>query len=218
MHADKRTTAASVEADNSMSTKRSIRKRLEDFISSDRGQRFFNFAYSIGAAIVILGALFMILHMPGGGTLLTIGMGTEVIMFLLAAFDRPSAQNAGTDGNRTHCATDAPRIATTCVDNAELNEAMQGVMSEMARLKEITAALNTVGELQLKNATSQLGSIESSNHDMAAMNRLLNDVTEQSRRYCDETMKMTENMARLNSIYERMIAAMSSGDSNTSNK
>ena len=132
-----------------MSTKRSIRKRLEDFISSDRGQRFFNFAYSIGAAIVILGALFMILHMPGGGTLLTIGMGTEVIMFLLAAFDRPSAQNAGTDGNHTHCATDAPRIAAAGVDNAELNEAMQGVMSEMARLKEITAALNTVGELQL---------------------------------------------------------------------
>ena len=59
------------------------------FISSEKGQRFFNFAYSIGAAIVIWGALFKILHLPGGNTLLSIGMGTEVLMFVLTAFDRP---------------------------------------------------------------------------------------------------------------------------------
>lgn len=53
------------------------------------GQRLFNFAYSIGAAIVILGALFKILHLSGGNTLLCIGMGTEVLMFILTAFDRP---------------------------------------------------------------------------------------------------------------------------------
>ena len=53
------------------------------------GQRLFNFAYSIGAAIVIWGALFKILHLPGGNTLLCIGMGTEVLMFILTAFDRP---------------------------------------------------------------------------------------------------------------------------------
>ena len=59
------------------------------FISSEKGQRFFNFAYSIGAAIVIWGALFKILHLPGGNMLLSIGMGTEVLMFVLTAFDRP---------------------------------------------------------------------------------------------------------------------------------
>ncbi len=65
------------------------RRGLGHFISSEKGQRFFNFAYSIGAAIVIWGALFKILHLPGGNTLLSIGMGTEVFMFLLTAFDRP---------------------------------------------------------------------------------------------------------------------------------
>lgn len=65
------------------------RNRISRFISSDDGQRFFNFAYSIGAAIVIWGALFKILHLPGGNTLLSIGMGTEVLMFILTAFDRP---------------------------------------------------------------------------------------------------------------------------------
>ncbi len=62
---------------------------VERFVSSENGQRFFNFAYSIGAAVVIWGALFKILHLPLGNTLLSIGMGTEVLMFILTAFDRP---------------------------------------------------------------------------------------------------------------------------------
>ena len=39
---------------------------VERFLSGENGQRFFNIAYSIGAAIVILGALFKILHLRGG--------------------------------------------------------------------------------------------------------------------------------------------------------
>lgn len=62
---------------------------IERFLHGEKGQRFFNFAYSIGAAIVIWGALFKILHLPGGSLLLCIGMGTEIAMFLLTAFDRP---------------------------------------------------------------------------------------------------------------------------------
>ncbi len=68
---------------------RRYKNSVERFLSGEKGQRFFNFAYSIGAAIVIWGALFKILHLPGGNTLLSIGMGTEVLMFVLTAFDRP---------------------------------------------------------------------------------------------------------------------------------
>ena len=65
---------------------------VERFLSNESGQRFFNAAYSLGAAVVILGALFKILHLSGGNEMLCIGMGTEVLMFLLTAFDRPEAQ------------------------------------------------------------------------------------------------------------------------------
>ena len=68
------------------------KKKAGRFLKSDSGQRFFNFAYSIGAAIVILGALFKILHMPAGNYLLSIGMGTEVLMFVLTAFDKPEKE------------------------------------------------------------------------------------------------------------------------------
>ena len=68
------------------------KKKAGRFLKSDSGQRFFNFAYSIGAAIVILGALFKILHMPAGNLLLSVGMGTEVLMFVLTAFDKPEKE------------------------------------------------------------------------------------------------------------------------------
>lgn len=48
-----------------------------------------NYAYSWGASIVILGALFKLTHLPGGNFMLFIGMGTEVVVFFLSAFDRP---------------------------------------------------------------------------------------------------------------------------------
>lgn len=70
---------------------------IERFLHGQKGQRFFNFAYSIGAAIVIWGALFKILHLPGGSTLLCIGMGTEIAMFILTAFDRPPKDYAWED-------------------------------------------------------------------------------------------------------------------------
>lgn len=57
------------------------------------GQTFLNYAYSWGAAVVILGALFKLTHLPGGNLMLFLGMGTEAIVFFLAAFDRPFDKN-----------------------------------------------------------------------------------------------------------------------------
>lgn len=63
--------------------------RLQHWMDSVPGQTFLNYAYSWGAAIVILGALFKLTHLPGGNFMLFLGMGTEAVVFFLAAFDRP---------------------------------------------------------------------------------------------------------------------------------
>jgi gliding motility-associated protein GldL len=53
------------------------------------GQTFLNYAYSWGASIVVLGALFKLTHLPGANIMLFLGMGTEVLVFFISAFDRP---------------------------------------------------------------------------------------------------------------------------------
>lgn len=67
--------------------------RLQHWMDSVPGQTFLNYAYSWGASIVILGALFKLTHLKGGDFMLFIGMGTEVVVFFLSAFDRPFDKN-----------------------------------------------------------------------------------------------------------------------------
>ena len=76
-----------------MPSKINIVTRLQHWMDSVPGQTFLNYAYSWGASIVILGALFKLTHLPGGNLMLFLGMGTEAIVFFLAAFDRPFDKN-----------------------------------------------------------------------------------------------------------------------------
>jgi hypothetical protein len=68
--------------------------RLQKWMDSVPGQTFLNYAYSWGAAIVILGTLFKLTHIKGADLMLFIGMGTEVFVFFISAFDRPFDKTA----------------------------------------------------------------------------------------------------------------------------
>ena len=57
------------------------------------GKRFKNFMsklYGWGAAVVIMGALFKIIHLPGADLMLIIGLTTEAVIFFISAFESPS--------------------------------------------------------------------------------------------------------------------------------
>ena len=62
---------------------------LQKWMDSVPGQTFLNYAYSWGASVFILGTLFKLTHLPGANIMLFAGMGTEVFVFFLSAFDRP---------------------------------------------------------------------------------------------------------------------------------
>jgi gliding motility-associated protein GldL len=70
---------------------RRYKNRVEMFLSSDKGKRLLNFCYSWGASVVILGALFKILHLSYGNTMLTVGMVTEFLVFFVFGFERPNS-------------------------------------------------------------------------------------------------------------------------------
>ena len=67
-----------------MATKKNIIVRLQDWMDSVQGQSFLNYAYSWGAAIVILGTLFKLTHISGADIMLFVGMGTEVFVFIIS--------------------------------------------------------------------------------------------------------------------------------------
>lgn len=265
-------------------SKYNIVYRLQKWMDSVPGQTFLNYAYSWGASVVILGTLFKLTHLPGANFFLFLGMGTEVFVFFISAFDRPfdkttdgmnldnhmkteeeleaaSASatviggNGGTiiiggtggsggDGQaRAAGASEAPAPSATTVDteaiaavsqsvatmsgvsgvsgapafsglpqvNPELEEATANYVDELKRLTEMLSkvaeqserlardseemenlnrtltGICKVYELQLKSASSQIGTID--------------DINAQTRH-------MAEQIAELNKIYTRMIEAM----------
>ena len=99
--------------------------RLQKWLDSVPGQTFMNYAYSWGASIVILGTLFKLTHLPGANFMLFLGMGTEVVVFFIAAFDRPFDKTAdgmelpthvGEEGEETEVASaEGPAAAAAVV-------------------------------------------------------------------------------------------------------
>ena len=62
------------------------------FLASERGKRALNFCYSWGASIVIIGALFKLLHLPYGNQILFVAMTVEALVFFISAFEHPSSE------------------------------------------------------------------------------------------------------------------------------
>lgn len=87
--------------------------RLQRWLDSVPGQTFLNYAYSWGASIVILGTLFKLTHLPGANIMLYLGMGTEVIVFFISAFDRPF--------DKTSIGKEIPTHVTDDDDNPDMD-------------------------------------------------------------------------------------------------
>lgn len=83
-------------------SKYNIIYRLQKWLDSVPGQTFMNYAYSWGASIVILATLFKLTHLPGADVMLFVGMGTEVVVFFISAFDRPFDKTAEGRNLPTH--------------------------------------------------------------------------------------------------------------------
>ena len=59
------------------------------YLASEKGKRVLNFCYSWGASIVIIGALFKLLHLPYGNQILFVAMTVEALVFFISAFEKP---------------------------------------------------------------------------------------------------------------------------------
>ena len=208
-------------------SKLNIIYKLQKWMDSVAGQTFLNYAYSWGAAIVILGTLFKLTYLPYANIFLYLGMGTEVFVFFLSAFDRPFDKTADGMELKTHSdiAADEPSSASATtvpslsgaassspsgsVPSSEsisvsgdinipqwhapqipegLDEQIAGYTAELENLNRTLTSISRVYEMQLKSASTQIGTIDSIN---------------------EQTRHMATQIAELNRIYARMIEAMS---------
>lgn len=199
------------------------RNVVERFLSGDNGQRFFNIAYSLGAAIVILGALFKILHLSGGDTLLSIGMGTEVIMFILTAFDRPPREpdwehiltghhHAATEENATAAATVATHVQTPAYAATQQQAtpaapaAPQGHGTVMAGTGVQATGVQASTGVQVTTGPQTAFPAEVS----AQVEQSIKTIGDTLDGYIEQMTALNRNISGLNTIYEVQLRSVSS--------
>ncbi|MCQ2256983.1 MAG: gliding motility protein GldL [Bacteroidaceae bacterium] len=101
---------------------------IQRFLRTKAGQTALNYAYSWGASVVILGALFKITHMEGADIMLFLGMGTEVVVFFLAGFEPQESM-------------DQRELAEEEIENAQIRASVNaGYVAGGTPLSEETAA------------------------------------------------------------------------------
>lgn len=231
--------------------------RLQKWLDSVPGQTFLNYAYSWGASVVILGALFKLTHLEGANLMLYIGMGTEVVVFFLSGFDRPfdktadgkdlpvhapeydedgniivegesgntnppiEVGNAGgqiivngqTDGQPIVIGGQAgPAVAPAPALGTEVAEATGNYVEQIQKLTDV---LNQVAE-QSTRLTRDSEEMENLNRTLTGISRVyeiqLKNASQQINtidKINEQTNHLAEQIQELNRIYARMIEAMS---------
>ena len=184
--------------------------RLQKWMDSVPGQTFLNYAYSWGASVVILGALFKITHVPGANFWLFLGMGTEVFVFFISAFDRPFDKTADGRDLPTHYVEETETVdapmgqAAGGVEHAPQSVQMQPVQGVVP----VQVGAMPPLEDQQAMADAQGAYVE----ELKKLVETLGKVNEQSARLATDSEEM-ENLNRtltgISRVYEMQLKSAS---------
>lgn len=192
--------------------------RLQRWLDSVPGQTFLNYAYSWGASIVILGTLFKLTHLPGANLMLYIGMGTEVIVFFISAFDRPFDKTAIGKDLPTH--VNDEEVDDEDMQAAEEFEAVQPVPAGAAVPPGMVAYVGPVAgqpasaEGQVAASGTAEEGVQPSGQPVvagqavpgwvAAQQQVSPEMEEATSNYVDELKKLTETLAKVSEQSARL--------------
>ena len=158
---------------------------------SKASKRFMNMAYGLGAAIVIVGALFKIIHFEigplTGNVMLTIGLVTEAIIFALSAFEPVD--------DELDWALVYPELAGGQAMGKEGKEKPEGLLSK--KLDELLKDAQIDGELMASLGNS-IKNFEGAAKNMSSTV----DSIEASKKYGEELSLAAAQMESLNSLYK----------------
>lgn len=198
--------------------------RLQKWMDSVPGQTFLNYAYSWGASIVILGTLFKLTHLPGANLMLFFGMGTEVVVFFLSAFDRPFDKTADGMDLPSHVTkehlegTDVNAEQPTKIRVAAVQQppAVGVQQQQAAAVRQPVAGVQQPTVVVSANASTPTGAVSAAHtHANAQTTPAANtaqgsplladiEVVEATSRYIDELNKLTETLEKVSQQSARL--------------
>ena len=193
-------------------SKYNIIYRLQKWLDSVPGQTFLNYAYSWGASIVILGTLFKLTHLPGANLMLYLGMGTEVVVFFISAFDRPFDKTAIGKDLPTHVEDEEAENVETADDAVGQGVAggavVQGggtvIIGGTGGLNSVPAAAEGSGAVAAMAGGAVLAAGGESPAWLQQQQQITPELEEATGNYVDELKKLTEMLGKVADQSERL--------------
>ena len=182
---------------------RRYKNRIEMFLSSDMGKRVLNFCYSWGASIVIIGAMFKLLHLPYGNQILFVAMTVEALVFFISAFERPLNEYHWEEVFpvlKSKNPMDRPDIAGAGMPNADENHATGGININLGATanSDVTGEPGNldVSEDDTKTLSESIKKLSGAAEQISKMAEL----TEATQKYLEQLSNMSENMERFSLV------------------
>ena len=193
--------------------------RLQKWMDSVPGQTFLNYAYSWGASVVILGTLFKLTHLPGANLMLFAGMGTEVFVFFLSAFDRPFDKTADGRDIPTHVTEEYLETGKISYqENGEGAVAQQPVVNSITTESSVSGAAvggvsggtvvvgQPIGDAHVVQPIGGVSqqSVAASTAWVGGQQNVTPEMAEAQSNYVDELKKLVETLEKVNEQSTRL--------------
>ena len=186
-----------------MAKTKGIIRRIQSFMDSPKGRTYTNYIYSWGAAIVILGTLFKLTHIPGANLMLFVGMGAEVIVFFFSAFERP--YELAEEDRAEERAERRTEGGTIIINGTPVTNASDIVATNDA----VPASGNIVGQIAGSGTPELMPQMDEVTQEYIDKVRTLNetlkhisDQTDALSRNMEEMETLSRNLTAVNAMYE----------------
>jgi gliding motility-associated protein GldL len=213
-----------------------------EFLQTDKGKAFAGRCYGFGASIVIIGALFKIQHFPLAGWFLSIGMGTEAILFALSGLEKPHKDYEWEKVFPHFQDENVPPITTGGGGSAMQVTSVQGNLLDEEQVKRLNESIKNLGDtaMQLTSiskasgvtdtyiqniqaASDAAGIFAKSQSELATSTSAIVQsykqaedeigmVAEQSKVYAAHVNTINKNLSSLNALYELQMKGAQAGN------
>ncbi len=195
------------------------------FLKSKTFKYVKNFIIGVGAAVVLLGALFKLESWDGASTMLMIGLGTEAFIFLFLGIIGPEPDyywdklypGLADYGSQITPLTDGPVGASTPGLNGEVVEQqLGGMLTELQTMSRSMSSLKALQEVDFSGTSEQIKSMNNFYSKLNEAMANLSDSLEDTKQYKEQLGALNQNIGSLNNtysalndVYGNVISAMS---------
>ena len=190
--------------------------------------------YGLGAAVVIVGALFKIQHYPGAGYMLIAGLSTEAIIFTFSAFEPPHEEvdwslvypelRTGEQREGSSELIEDKGSVTEQLDRmleeakiepeliASLGDGLRSLSTQASKLQDMTDASVATQEYSdsLRNASTKVGELSDTYEKVSESLVGLSEAQEAGNTTGEHLQRMTRNLEELNNMYELQLKELQS--------